>query len=98
LAAYYDDIGHLVADTLLELHEFAKKLGLKRSWFAHRGRSKHLHYDLTTPNAKRRAARAGAIKISALALLYVSYRAGLATALSRDVYEAAKAAFEKEVG
>jgi hypothetical protein len=98
VAVYYDSTGHLVADTLAELHEFAvKKLGFKRSWFAHRGKSKYLHYDLTTPNAKRRAARAGAIKISELALLYVCYRAGLATCPTREVFEAAKAAFEREM-
>ena len=53
---------HLVADTLEELHAFAGKLQLRRSWFQpHR----HIpHYDLT---ARRRAAaiRAGAIEVKA---------------------------------
>lgn len=38
---------HLVSDTSLqELHEFARKIGLKRHWFQ-RGKSRrHPHYDL----------------------------------------------------
>ena len=41
---------HLVADTLAELHAFAKKIGMKRQWF--QDHPKVPHYDLT---AKRRA-------------------------------------------
>lgn len=40
---------HLIADTLAELHEFAERIGMKRSWFQAGARP---HYDLT---AKRRA-------------------------------------------
>ncbi len=40
--------GHLQADTTNELHEFAGRLGLKRSWFQARpGRPEMEHYDLT---------------------------------------------------
>ena len=49
---------HMYADTLEELHEFAKKVGLKREWFQP---SPHLcHYDL---NGSKRilALRNGAI-------------------------------------
>lgn len=35
---------HLLADTLTELHDFAKRLGLKREWFQSQGTP---HYDLT---------------------------------------------------
>lgn len=36
---------HLVADSLPELHEFARLLGLRRSWFQER--SVYPHYDVT---------------------------------------------------
>ena len=36
---------HLVADSLLELHEFARLLGLRRSWFQEH--SVYPHYDVT---------------------------------------------------
>ncbi|MDA8376105.1 MAG: DUF4031 domain-containing protein [Planctomycetia bacterium] len=36
---------HMVADTLPELHEFAQKLGLRRSWFQDHGQ--YWHYDIT---------------------------------------------------
>ena len=36
---------HLVADSLTELHGFARQLGLRRSWF--QGRSVYPHYDVT---------------------------------------------------
>lgn len=40
--------GHLQADTVAELHDFAARLGLKRSWFQSKpGRPDHDHYDLT---------------------------------------------------
>jgi len=50
---------HMIATSgLNELHEFAEKLGFKKSWLHQTpGRS---HYDLTTPNAKKRALQAGA--------------------------------------
>ena len=40
---------HLIGDTEEELHAFAQRIGLKRTWFQDRGMS---HYDLTE---KRRA-------------------------------------------
>ncbi|MBF3409308.1 DUF4031 domain-containing protein [Burkholderia pseudomallei] len=36
---------HLVADSLTELHDFARRLGLRQSWF--QGRSVYPHYDVT---------------------------------------------------
>jgi hypothetical protein len=40
--------GHMQADTLGELHEFAMRLGLRQEWFQSKpGRPEHDHYDLT---------------------------------------------------
>lgn len=36
---------HLVADTLEELHSFARSLGLRRAWF--QGQASLPHYDVT---------------------------------------------------
>ena len=52
---------HLVADSIEELHEFAKQLGLKRSWFQNRPWLPH--YDLTQ-NKRRLAVKKGAIEIT----------------------------------
>ncbi len=51
---------HLIADTGIELHRFAKSIGLKRSWF-----QRHTsipHYDLTVGKRKQAIAK-GAIPI-----------------------------------
>ena len=48
---------HLVADDLEELHDFAAKLGLKRSWF--QNHKIQPHYDITE------AKRAIAVKMGA---------------------------------
>ena len=47
---------HLTADTAEELHEFAAKLGLKRTWCSDRTQpaSRPVHYDLVA--SKRRLA------------------------------------------
>lgn len=53
---------HLTADTLEELHAFARKIGLRRGWF--QGSSRVPHYDLT--EARRdRALAAGAVFVPA---------------------------------
>lgn len=51
---------HLVADTIKELHNFAHKLKLKKSWYQHKTLP---HYDLTT-NKRHQALKLGAIEIS----------------------------------
>lgn len=51
---------HMVADTLEELHAFAKRLALKRAWFQP---SSYPHYDLT-PNKRALAVRLGAKELS----------------------------------
>lgn len=48
---------HLAADTLPELHAFARSIGLRPSWF-HRGASTP-HYDVT-PEQRLAAVNAGA--------------------------------------
>jgi hypothetical protein len=49
---------HLVADSLEELHAFAARIGLRRSWF--QDRASYPHYDVTT-DVRERAIRSGAI-------------------------------------
>lgn len=54
--------GHLQADTLDELHEFAERIGLRREWFQSKpGRPENDHYDLT------RAGRDLALELGAIA-------------------------------
>lgn len=49
-------------DNLIELHKFAKQLGLKKEWFqSHRH---HPHYDLTTGRMMRKAVYMGAKVVS----------------------------------
>jgi hypothetical protein len=53
---------HLVADTVEELHGFAGRIGLRRSWFQ-LSRCGMPHYDLT-PARRQRAVEQGAIEIT----------------------------------
>lgn len=57
---------HLVADSLSELHTFARKLGLKRSWF--QDRASYPHYDITVL-VRRRALALGALHADKVLLL-----------------------------
>lgn len=53
---------HLISDeSIEELHKFAKKLGLKRSWF--QDHKKHPHYDLTSIRMKEKAIKMGCVFI-----------------------------------
>ncbi len=70
--AVYTDHVHLVADTLPELHAFARKLGLRPEWFHD---ERHPHYDLTTPRARQRAVRLGAEQTSTRHAASVSRKA-----------------------
>ena len=57
---HWNENCYLVADDIDELHTFARRLGLKRTWF-----QKHQwlpHYDLTR-NKRVQAIRMGAINI-----------------------------------
>ena len=52
------------ADGIEELHQFAARLGLKRSWYQPAKRWQFCHYDLT-PNKRALAVRLGAVEINA---------------------------------
>jgi len=57
-----DWIGHMVAtENEMELHMFARKIGLKRSWF--QNSTGHPHYDLTTKRKINQALAAGAKQV-----------------------------------
>jgi hypothetical protein len=70
MAVYVDDSriewrgkrwSHLQADSVEELHAFAARLGLRRSWFqARAGRPELEHYDVTE-SKREQAIRMGAI-------------------------------------
>ena len=64
---------HLVADSLEELHAFAKGLCFPKSWFQNKKRE-HPHYDLTTSRAVARAVWYGAIRISSKELMVIMRR------------------------
>jgi hypothetical protein len=57
---------HLVADSLDELHSFASRIGLRRSWF--QDRASFPHYDVTTA-VRERALSAGAVASRKAAML-----------------------------
>lgn len=74
MAVYVDDMqrpakvgrfnavwSHLLADTDEELHAFAARLGLERSWHQHPG-TPLSHYDVTEPK-RQQAIRLGAVQI-----------------------------------
>jgi hypothetical protein len=53
--------GHLQADSVDELHEFAARLGLRRGWFQSKpGRPENDHYDLSR-TGRQRALELGAV-------------------------------------
>lgn len=54
---------HLTADTEDELHTFAKRLGLRRSWFQKKSdRDYRWHYDIV-PTKRAQAVRLGAVEV-----------------------------------
>lgn len=42
----HDEVSHLFADTIKELHAFAKVIGLKRCWYHNKRGRNFPHYDL----------------------------------------------------
>lgn len=46
----YKKSSHMLADSVEELHEFAKQLGMKREWFQPKSTP---HYDLTEKRYKK---------------------------------------------
>ena len=67
---YTDKAGHLIADSVTELHLFAETLGLRREWFQEH--DKHPHYDLTTPRMRAKAVVCGAVLVSSREILRLS--------------------------
>lgn len=68
----FDYFGHMVAtESEMELHRFARKLGLKRRWFQKplKNSKKHSHYDLTTGRKMVQAAKLGAKQVSSKEIL-----------------------------
>lgn len=64
---------HMVSDTSAEeLHEFAARLGLKRSWSQERPKASAHHYDLT-PAKRIMAVRLGAVEVTARELVMRNY-------------------------
>lgn len=54
---------HLYADSLEELHEFAKKIGLKCEWFQAPPKCSLPHYDMVE-SRRAKAIKAGAIELT----------------------------------
>lgn len=65
---------HLVADSLDELHVFAARLGLRRSWFQEKGR--YPHYDVAM-SMRDRALRLGAVDADRATIIACCKRARL---------------------
>ncbi len=79
----YTDGTHLMADTLTELHAFARRIGLKREWFQdHR----HPHYDLFGVMAQR-AVDAGAKPMSTKTMLTLQIMNRYSEAVDREVFK-----------
>ena len=71
---YIDKYGHMVADSLDELHLFAfNRLGLKRHFFQGT-RKGHPHYDLTTQAKKITAIERGAKMVGIREIAILSRR------------------------
>lgn len=68
----YTDGVHLVADTMEELHRFARCVGLRRNWF--QAHVKHPHYDITSPRLMARAFELGASRVRPRVALAVAQR------------------------
>ena len=68
---------HLVADTVEELHAFARLLGLRRGWFQP---VSWPHYDLT-PARREKAVALGAVQKTSreLAVMRIAFRAAQRT-------------------
>jgi hypothetical protein len=62
---------HLVADSLDELHQFARNIGCKREWFQEHHRLPH--YDLT-PHMRKVAIKYGAVEITSKGLVNLMHR------------------------
>ena len=75
-AVILTDGTHLVStDSLQELHEFARKIGLKRHWFQRGKSGRHPHFDLWGGMLEK-ARRAGAERVTSKELVQRAFRGG----------------------
>lgn len=58
---YLDHGGHLTADSVEELHAFAKRIGMRREWY--QDHEYLWHYDLMSAGMQAKAITAGARRI-----------------------------------
>ena len=63
---------HLFSEDLDELHEFARRLGLKRHWFQEPPKASWCHYDITE-SKRREAIRLGATPVDFWRTLEVAH-------------------------
>jgi hypothetical protein len=63
----WDSACHLFADSVSELHKFARKLSLKRTWFQN---NTVPHYDLAA-NKRQQAVRFGATEVDDRAVVEI---------------------------
>jgi len=64
----FDEIGHLVStESEEELHQFAKMIGLRRSWY--QTNKNNPHYVLTISGMRGKARRFGAIQVDPIELI-----------------------------
>ncbi len=73
---------HLMADSIQELHEFARSIGLSARAFHHGAR--HPHYDITA-GQRRRAILYGAVAISVRDAVQIGRR--VAQSAHREVFD-----------
>lgn len=68
----YSDGVHLMTDgPLEELHEFAERIGMKRSWFQD---LRHKHYDLMSDKTRKAAIKHGATFVDSKTLIRICHR------------------------
>mgnify|MGYP002814597841 CR=1 FL=1 len=65
----YTDGIHLVADSIDELHTFAKSIGFKRDWFQWLSLP---HYDITSSTMRKRVIKAGAIETDSRTIVKIA--------------------------
>lgn len=69
---------HLASDNSWEeLHVFAKKIGLKRSWFQEK--KTHQHYDIISDRISALAIKLGAVKLDAIEMMSRMFISGMWT-------------------
>lgn len=64
---------HLIADSVEELHEFARKIGLRREWFQDKPLPGWPHYDVSE-GMRLKAIDRGARKVSSRQMVYIIRR------------------------